>query len=100
MALLGLVLGPVGIYLVSFHPVSKPPILVIGVTGTGDRLARTGKIIELTGLHRFSNETIDQLLLRFALHEPRVYRNSASWGRVELVLGCPGNRQPVATDRP
>lgn len=70
MTLLGLGLWPVGVYLVSPHPVSKPPILVIGGTGTGDRLAPTGKIIELTGFHRFSDETIDQLLLRFALHEP------------------------------
>jgi len=75
MALLGLGLWPVGVYLISSHPVSKPPILVVGGAGTGNRLARTGKIIELTGFHRFSDETIDQLLLRFALHEPRVYRN-------------------------
>ncbi len=87
MTLLGLGLWPVGVYLISPHPVSKPPILVIGCTGTGDRLARTGKIIELTGLHRFSDETMDQLLLRFALHEPRVYRNSVESGRAGLALG-------------
>jgi len=77
---------PVGVYLVSPHPVSKPPILVIAGTGTGDRLACTGKIIELAGFHRFSDETVDQLLLRFALHKPRVYRNSVDSGRAELAL--------------
>ena len=71
MTLLGLGLWPIGVDLVSPHPVSKPPILVIGGTGTGDRLARTRKIVELTGLRRFSDETIDQLLLGFSLHEPR-----------------------------
>jgi len=81
MALLGLGLWPVGVYLVSPHPVSKPPILVIGGTGTGDRLARTGKIIELTGFHRFSDETIDQLLLRFAFTNPEFI--GTRWSREE-----------------